>query len=157
MDPTESPSVPTPDDEEEIIELTEVVAEAPTEVLLELGAEVDELAGLKPRGPGPLSKKPRADQVEASKSDSLDDLLASLPDLTEDLEVPAKTPVKEAQPRMAGLQEMGQLIPEAELKEMVREVIQETVERLARELLPGLAAQVLERQFLALKKRLLED
>lgn len=90
------------------------------------------------------------------EEESLNDLLASLPDLPEDLDIPTEAPPLEFQAGEDLRRELAQRLSDLEMKELVREVIQETVERLARELLPEMAAQVLERELHLLKKRLTE-
>lgn len=144
-------------EEEEIIELTEVLGETPAEVILELGAGEADLKALKVQAGGPFREEPPEAASAAAKEDSLEDLLASLPELPEDLDIPAEAPALEIKPAAPLREELARLLPEAELKELVRQVIQETVERLARELLPELAAQALERQIQLLKKRLLAE
>jgi hypothetical protein len=153
----ESPPAPPEDD---IIELTEVVEEPPGEVVLDLrdtGGSLDFL-----RAPGPLeAEPPRAAPSRPAGEESLEDLLASLPELPEDLDLPppvtpAPSAVKPSAPPLPSVEAVAGL-SEAELRDLVREIIQETVTRLARELLPELAAAALDRELTRLKARLLED
>ena len=53
-------------------------------------------------------------------------------------------------------QDLAQRLSDADLQEMVRQVVQETVDRLARELFPRLAAEAIERELNLIKKRLTE-
>jgi hypothetical protein len=141
------PSPPPPDGEaDEVIELTEVVDEGTPEVVLDVRPESDALASLK------SAAKPQGEQPAAPQQESLDDFLASLPELPEDLDItPIASPPPKPQP-----QDLAQRLSDAELQEMVRRVVQETVERLARELLPQMAAEAIERELNLIKKRLTE-
>ena len=53
-------------------------------------------------------------------------------------------------------QALAERLSDAELKELVRQVVQETVERLTRELFPPMASEALERELTLWKKRLTE-
>jgi hypothetical protein len=174
--------------EEEIIELVEVVEDPHQETVLELTVEDEDLDSLGLPGraaPKDLPGKPPK-VVEEGQEESLDDFLASLPELPEDLaaaagesapkEVPAPEvppisevlpapeppPAPEAPPPVAAVspeglhQQVESALNPEELQAMVREVVQETVEKLARELFPQVAAEVLDQHLAALKKRLLE-
>jgi hypothetical protein len=169
MNPSDQtrPSPPPPDGEvDEVIELTEVVEEAPVgaaqeapmeavdeataEVVLDFRPGSEDLASLKSAAESP-EEKPAAPQEE-----SLDDFLATLPDLPEDLDI---TPEASPPPRRQ-VQELPQDLPQrlndADLQEIVRQVVQETVDRLARELFPQMAAEAIERELNLIKKRLTE-
>jgi hypothetical protein len=154
---TKPPPPPPAGEGDDVIELTEVVAEAPAEVVDEANAEVvldfrpgDDLASLK------ATAEPREKEPAAPKKESLDDFLASLPDLPEDLDISpeAAPPPKPAAPVLP--QDLAQRLSDPELKELVRQVVQETVERLARELFPQMAAEAIERELNLIKKRLTE-
>jgi hypothetical protein len=172
MNPSDQtkPSPPPPDGEvDEVIELTEVVEEAPAEsaqetptemvdegtaeVVLDYRPESEDLASLKSSAEPaePQEEKPAAPQEE-----SLDDFLSSLPDLPEDLDIsPEASPP--SRPQVQDLpQDMAQRLSDAELLDMVRQVVQETVDRLARELFPQMAAEAIERELNLIKKRLTE-
>jgi hypothetical protein len=162
------PFPPTPDGEvDEVIELTEVVEESPAEaaqeepieLVDEASAEVvldfrpvsEDLASLKSAAE-PQEKKPAA-----PKGESLDDFLASLPDLPEDLDITPEKPLPPQRPQVQALpQDLAQRLSDADLQDMVRQVVQETVDRLARELFPRLAAEAIERELNLIKKRLTE-
>ena len=158
MNPFDQTKPPPAGEADEVIELTEVVEEAPTEMVEEGSAEVvldfrsgsDDLASLKaPAGP---QEEKRAAPLE----ESLDDFLASLPDLPEDLDI-SREASPPAEPPAPGLhQELAQHLNDAQLQEVVRQIVQETVERLARELLPQMAAEAIERELNLIKKRLTE-
>uniref|UniRef100_A0A7V4LCC6 Uncharacterized protein n=1 Tax=Desulfobacca acetoxidans TaxID=60893 RepID=A0A7V4LCC6_9BACT len=162
MTPSELQPPPPPpgSGDDDIIELTEVVEETPAEVVLDLrdtGGSLDFL-----RAPGPLeTEPPGAAPSRPGEEDSLEDLLAALPDLPDDLELPGPTPVvpppgKAAAPPPGPAPGLAQL-SEGELRDLVREIIEVTVTRLAREMLPELAAAALERELTRLKARLWED
>jgi len=162
MDQEKPPHPPPAHGEDDIIELTEVVAEAPTEVVLDFRAGSDDLGPLKSPAPAPapapapVPEETRESPLTVQGEESLEDILASLPDLPADLDIPTEAPPLEIQAGEHLRRELAQRLAEAELKELVREMIQETVERLVRELLPEMAAQALERQINLLKKRLTE-
>jgi len=139
--------------EDDLIELTEVVEESPAEVVLDFRPGQDDLDSLKSPPPSPEEKlEPSSPEAE----ESLNDFLASLPDLPEDLDLPAQEPPPATRVPDRDLgQELAERLDEAELKDLVlRQVVQETVERLAREVLPEMAAAAFEREFRLLKKRL---
>jgi hypothetical protein len=164
------PSPPPPDGEvDEVIDLTEVVEEAPagaareapTEVADEGTAEVvldyrpgsEDLSSLKSWAE---PAEPQVEKPAAPREESLDDFLASLPELPEDLDI---SPEASPPPRPQALdlpQDLAQRLSDAELQDMVRQVIQETVDRLARELFPQMAADAIERELNLIKKRLTE-
>jgi hypothetical protein len=165
------PSPPPPDGEvDEVIDLTEVVEEAPAEAAQEATTEVadegtaevvldyrpgsEDLASLK-SSIEPQEEKPST-LPAAPQEDSLDDFLASLPDLPEDLDISpeASPPPRPQAPDLP--QDLAQRLSDAKLQDMVRQVIQETVDRLARELLPQMAAEAIERELNLIKKRLTE-
>jgi hypothetical protein len=168
MNPFDQTKPPPPPAEgvDDVIELTEVVEEAPTEAVQEASTEMvdeataevvldfrpgsDELASLK------SSAEPREEKPAAPREDSLDDFLASLPDLPEDLDISpeASPPPGLKTPDLR--QELAQRQSDAELQELVRQVVQETVERLARELFPQMASEAIERELNLWKKRLTE-
>jgi hypothetical protein len=161
FDQTKPPPPPPAEGVDEVIELTEVLEEAPAEVVDEANAEVvldfrpgnDDLASLKSTAePREETEAPPA----APPEESLDDFLASLPDLPEDLDISpeASPPPRPAAPDLR--QEVAQRLSDAELQELVRQVVQETVERLARELFPQMASEAIERELNLWKKRLTE-
>lgn len=152
-DPADSP-VPPAEGEDEIIELTDLVEEESPSTMAETAAEV--LIRLEPEARG------REDLVRAGKSepepgDNLDEFLASLPDLFEEPGTPDTQPAAAAPAAPALAPELTASLDEAALREMVREIIQETVERLAREMLPPLALQAIERELRRWKKILAES
>ena len=162
FDQTKPPPPPPPAGEDDLIELTEVVEEPPlelgdeaaAEVVLDLPAGSDELASLKSpvEPPGEKPSIPPA----APSEESLDDFLASLPELPGDLDIPAENQRLKRPAALALPQEVAQRLSDAELKELVRQVVQETVERLARELFPQMASEAIERELALWKKRLTE-
>ncbi len=179
MSPPEhdKPSPPSPGGENDIIELTEVVADAPTEAI-ELTEMVESAPAEAPEGApaevvldfssnGHDEKslkslvKPPEEQQEppsaAPREESLDDFLASLPDLPEELETAPETlpPPQQAAPDPGP--ELAERLSDEELREMVRQVIEEKVDRLAREVFPEMAAEALERELNLWKKRLSES
>ncbi len=182
MNPSDQtkPSPPSPDREsdevieltevvDEVIELTEAVEEASAEAAPEAAAEtVDEgtaevVLDYRPGGVDLASLKASAEPVEpqeekpaAPLEESLDDFLASLPDLPEDLDIsPEASPPPRSQIQDLP-QDLAQRLSDAELQDMVRQIVQETVDRLARELMPRMAAEAIERELNLIKKRLTE-
>jgi hypothetical protein len=161
FDPTKPPPPPPAEGVDDIIELTEVVDETPSEMADDATSEVvldfrpgsDEMASLKSTAE-PRMEKPETPAV--TREETLDDFLASLPDLPEDLDItPEATP--SPRPEAPDLrQELAQRLSDEELQELVRQVIQETVERLARELFPPMASEAIERELNLWKKRLTE-
>ena len=161
-----SPPPPPPGEEDDLIDLTEVMENGePLELTDEVGAEVvldfrdgtDGLAALKapaapPEEAPPAPPTPRA----APPEESLDDFLASLPELPEELDIPDATPPLKAAAAPDLPRELAGRLDEAELQDLVRRVVQETVERLARELVPPLALEAIERELARVKKRLAE-
>jgi hypothetical protein len=147
--------------DDDIIELTEVMDEAPAEGLDDGAAEVvlefspgSDLSALK----GP-SEPPAESAVPspAPPEESLDDFLAALPELSEDLDIPAKPAPPPTPPTPATQdlrQELAERLSDEDLREVVRQVVQETVERLAREVFPDMAAQAIDRELARWKKRL---
>ena len=145
-DQAKPPTSPPPGGEDDIIELTEVV--------LDFRSGTDDLAALKSPPPSP-EEMTEAALVEAEES--LNDVLASLPDLPDDLDIPTAAPPPETRaPEQDLRQELAERLDEAELQDLVRQVVQETVERLAREMLPEMATAAIEREVNLLKKRLTE-
>lgn len=161
------PQDPLAGGDDEVIELTEVVEEAaapeldetPAEVVLDFRPDRDDLDFLKPPADSQEESQaaPPAVPQEAPQEESLDDFLASLPDLPADLDVSADTTPAPAPPTPKLPQDLAQRLSDAELKELVRQVVQETVERLARELFPGMASEAIERELNLWKKRLTES
>jgi hypothetical protein len=159
---TKPPFPSPPGGADDIIELTEVVEEVPAEPFDEATAEVvldfqgeNGMDVLKAMEEAPEETPPTAPSA-VPQEDSLDDFLASLPELPEDLDVPLAMP-HPAGPAAAPLaQELAGRLSDAELTEMVRQVVQETVERLAREIFPKAACEAIERELTLLKKRLTE-
>jgi hypothetical protein len=146
-------------EEEDLLELTEEMApeaadEGAAEVVLDLRGGSDDLDALKALQPSP-EKEPPAPPAPPGE-ESLDDFLASLPELPEDLDTPGAAEPLEA-PAVPDLhQELAGRLSEAELQDLVRQVVMETVERLAREMVPQLATEAIERQLTRIKKRLSE-
>jgi len=149
---------PPPAGEDDLIELTEVVEEVPLELADEGTAEVvldfsggsDDLASLK------APAETREEKPSAPPGETLDDFLASLPELPEDLDISPETQPLRASPALELPPEVAQRLSDDELKELVRQVVQETVERLAREVLPQMASDAIEHELALLKKRLTE-
>lgn len=162
FDPTKPPPPPPPGGEDDLIELTEVVAEpvvepvdeATAEVVLDFAGGGDDLASLKSPVPPPEEKL--AAPPQAPSEESLDDFLASLPALPEDLDISAESPPPTAPLAPDLRRELAGRLSDAELKDLVQQAIQETVERLARELLPPMASEAIDRELVLLKKRLTE-
>ena len=163
FDQTRPPPPPPPGGEDDVIELTEVVEETPVEVVDEADAEMvldfrpgsEGLASLKSTGEPPEERT--GPPTAAPLEESLDDFLASLPDFPEDLDITTESmppPVQEA-PDLRW--ELAQRLSDAELKELVRQVVQETVDHLARELFPRMASEAIERELTLWKKRLTES
>lgn len=157
------PSPPPSGGENDIIELTEVVEHAAAEVPEDANAEVvldfrtggDDLESLK------SMVKPSKGEQEAPpmvpQEESLDDFLASLPDLPEDLDISTETSPLQKQATQDPRQELAERLSDEELKELVRQVVQEKVERLVEELFPKMAAEAIERELNLWKKRLTES
>lgn len=166
-DDQNTPPSPLPSGgDDDIIELTEVVDEAPPEGLDDGAAEVvldfgsgSDLSALK--GPSEPLEEPEAPSP-APPEESLDDFLATLPEISEDLDIPPVTPpppapaAPTATPAPDRRRELAERLSDEELREVVRQVVQETVERLAREVFPEMAAQALDRELARWKKRLSE-
>ena len=162
MEQTKSSS-PQPGGEDDIIELTEVVEEAPAEAPEDAAAEVvldfssggHDLESLK--SPAKPSKGPQRPPSTVPRGESLDDFLASLPDLSEDLDIspgtlpPQKPVAQDLRPALA------ERLSDEELKELVRQVIQEKVEGLIQEVFPKMAAEAIDRELNLWKKRLTES
>jgi hypothetical protein len=152
------------ENEDDIILLTDVVEEPSGEVVLEIAPAEEDLDFLFLKEPAPPPSPPAP--AAAAEDESLDDLLASLEDLPEDLGTPpplppAAAPLEEAPVAPAGLEEavrreLEAFLTEDRLKEIVREVIQERVDNLSRDLLPQVAAETMDRKIAALLKRLAE-
>jgi hypothetical protein len=181
MSPPErdKPSPPSPGGEDDIIELTEVVEgaspeaieltevvenapaeateDAPAEVVLDFSSGDQDQETLKS-----LVKPPEAQQdppSTAPREESLDDFLSSLPDLPEDLDTspePETPPLQEPATQDLG-QALAERLSDEELKELVRQVIEEKVELLVREVFPGMATEAIERELSLWKKRLTES
>ncbi len=171
FDPTRLPPPSPAAGEDDLIELTEVVDEeepieltdeAAAEVVLDLRAGSGDLSSLKApeEPPEEPAGEPTEEQTpappEAGAEKSLDDFLASLPELPEDLDISPEPRPLQAPPALELPPEVAQRLSDDELKELVRQVVQETVERLARELLPPMASEAVERELALLKKRLTE-
>jgi hypothetical protein len=162
FDHTKPPFPSPPGGADDIIELTELVEEVPAEPFDEATAEVvldfqgeNGMDILKAMEEAP-EEAPPPDPPGVPQEDSLDDFLASLPELPEDLDVPAAAPPP-VEPAAAPLgQELAGRLSDADLVEVVRQVVQETVERLARELFPKIACEAIDRELTLLKKRLTE-
>jgi hypothetical protein len=159
FDQTKPPIPHSPEAADDVIELTEVVAEAAVEPMEETAAEVvldfrggGDLASLKSPAKPPEAKPPAPPTAPAEES--LDDFLASLPELPEDLDISAEPPPPAASPAPDLGQELAGRLSDAELQELVRRVVQETVERMARELFPQMASEAIERELTLWKKRL---
>jgi len=167
-------SSPAPGGENDVIELTEVVEPAPTEAI-ELTEVVEDTPAAAPEDAQEevildlsaggrdqeSSVQPPGEQQDSPfpvpGGDPLDDLLASLPDLPEDLDTaPEKTPPPEqAAPDLRP--ELAERLSDEELRELVRQVIEEKVERLIREVFPQMAAEAIDRELSRWKKRLTES
>jgi hypothetical protein len=154
-----TPTPPFPNGgDDDIIELTELVDEAPAEVVDYATAEVvldfspdSDLSALK--APAEPPEEPDA-PAPAPGEESLDDFLSSLPELSPDLDLSLQTPLPPPPAALALGQELAAHLSDEELRELVRQVIQETVERLAREVFPDMAAQAIDRELARWKKRL---
>jgi hypothetical protein len=162
FDRVKSPQPPPPG-EDDLIDLTEVMEdgepleltdEAAAEVVLDFRNGTDGLAALK-APPAPPEEEPPAPPA-AHPEESLDDFLASLPELPEELDIPDNTQFLKGAAAPDLSRELAGRLDEAELQDLVRRVVQETVERLARELVPPLALEAIERELARMKKRLTE-
>lgn len=178
MSPPErtTPSPPLSGGEEDIIELTEVVEntaaeaieltevvesdptgvpeDAPAEVVLDFSSGDAEPESLKS-----LIKPPEEQQDPSTtpREESLDDFLASLPDLPEDLDPsPGATPFPSQADRDLR-QDLADRLSDEELRDLVRQVVQEKVERLVQEVFPEMAAEAIDRELARWKKRLSES
>ena len=157
---------PTAAEEEDIILLTDVVEAPPCEMVLEIAPEEQELDSLFFRE-SPSQEPPS--QEPGGEDEVLDDFLASLKDLPEDLGAPAipptgsETPAIQEdtapQPDNEGTvrREVESFLSEAELKAIVREVLEETVEKISREILPQVAREVTDRKVAGLLQRLTQE
>jgi len=133
--------------EEEVILLTQVVEEPPTEPVLELtDGEGDFLT--RPFSPA----RPEALPAGAETDDSLADLLAALKELPPDFAGP-EDPAGAAEPAPAP----AFSLPEAEVAAGVRQVAAEIIERLAREVVPQVAERLVAQEIRALKQRLCRE
>ncbi|MFZ2088131.1 MAG: hypothetical protein WAU47_06115 [Desulfobaccales bacterium] len=160
---TKSPPPPLSGGDDEVIELTEVVEEAaapgpdeaPAEVVLDFRPDRDDLDFLKPAAD--TRDESQAAPPVAPQEESLDDFLASLPDLPADLDISLDTTPAPAPPTPDLPHDLAQRLSDEELRELVRQVVQETVDRLARELFPGMASEAIARELNLWKKRLTES
>jgi hypothetical protein len=161
---------PAAEEEEEIILLTDVVEDPPSEVVLEIAPGEQELDSLfMEELRSRESESPPEAPAAADEDEALDDFLASLKDLPEDLGSPAispsfseerasqEYPVPQATLEEVVRRELESFLSEAQLQEIVREVVQETVGKISQELVPQIAAQVMDRKIGALLKRLAEE
>lgn len=147
----------------EALELTEVVEsdppaapeDAPAEVVLDFSSGGHDQESLK------SLVKPAAEQQDSPATvpaeESLDDFLASLPDLPEDQDTSPETPPLQKQAAPDLRQELADRLSDEELKALVRQVIQEKVESLVREIFPEMAAEAIDRELTLWKKRLSES
>ena len=151
------------EEEEEIILLTEVVEEPPSETVLNLTSGERELDSLFP---GELSAGgPESPPEVTLAGEELDDFLASLKDLPEDLGASASAPpAPRAEPpglhhglEEAVRRELAAFLQSPRFREMLQEVLQDMVEKMSQDLLPRMAAQVLEQKVAKIFKRLEED
>lgn len=147
------------EEDEDIILLTDVVEEPPNEVVLEIASGERELESLLGKEAAPQEAP---SPTPAAEDEDLEDFLASLKD-SDPAAVPPRPPesassrelsVSQAELAEMVRREVASCLSEAQLKAIVREVIQETVEDLSRELLPRLAAEVMDRKVSGLLKRL---
>ena len=136
-------------EEDDIILLTEVVEEPPSEVVLEISGGEQELESLLKGAPSQTSQE----------TTGLEDFLSSLEDLPEDLGTPAipaassevSAPLKTEPQEGSATGEPAELmltLSETELKELLREVAQETMEKLTHEM-----GEVLDRKIDAWRRR----
>jgi hypothetical protein len=137
-------------EDEEVILLTQVVEEPPTEVVLQVGSGDLNFLNLDPETPAPAGT--------GEAADPLADLLASLkefPTTGDSLAVPGPGP--EAALTASGSTQAGLPLSEAEVAELVRQEARQAVERLARELVPRVAEQLVAQEIKAWKKRLSQE
>ena len=159
MSPPEQTKPSPPSSGDDIIELTEVVEQAAEEVPADANTEVvqdfrggDDLESLKSQ-----VKPPEADPETSPtvpQEESLDDFLASFPDLPDDPDVSLETPTQQSQATQDPRQELAERLSDEELKELVRQVVQEKVERLVEEMFPKMATEAIEWELTLWKKRL---
>jgi hypothetical protein len=147
---------------DDIIELTEVVEQttempedANAEVVLDFRTGDDDLESLKSQVKPPKEEQEAPPAVP--REESLNDFLASLPDLPDDLDISRESPPSQSQAIPDPRQELAERLSDEELKELVRQVVQEKVERLVEEMVPKMAAEAIERELAHLKKRLAES
>ncbi len=150
------------EEEEEVILLTEVVEDLPTEVVLHLAGEtVPDSLYLKEPGRGEPESPPPA----SVGGDDLEEFLASLKDLSADSGAPASAASASlADPSVlqegfeeAARRQLASFLESPRLMEIVQEAVRETVEKMSQELLPRIAAQVLEQKIGAILKRLAQE
>jgi hypothetical protein len=152
-------SEPEISEEEEVILLTDVVEEPPTEAAPPQAPRPPESETFSSRASGP--EEAAASASAPDLEEDLDDFLATLKGLTEAERGPASF-TAESWRSQAGLeelvrQELTSFLHSSRFSEIVQTEVQKTVEKITRELLPQIAAQVLERKIAALVKRLAEE
>ena len=159
MSPPEQTKPSPPSCKDDIIELTEVVEQTADEAPDDANAEVvldfrggDDLEALKSQVKPPEAEPEAPPKVP--QEESLDDFLASLPDLPDDLDVSPVKPPPPSQATQDPRQELAERLSDEELKELVRQVVQEKVERLVEEMFPKMAAEAIDRELTLWKKRL---
>jgi hypothetical protein len=172
--------------EEDVIDLTDILEEGSSETVIEISSKMEDLDSLDlktllSQEAEAEAKPPEpADAAPEKKEESLEDLLYSL---KEEPGEPAAAPAPEMAfepipepgepvplPEVAIPPEATQEVPEEDVRqqaqaslsedrilEIVREVVRETVEKICRELFPGVASQVVTQEIEALKKSLEEE
>ena len=172
--------------EEEVIDLTDILEEGTSETVIEISSKMDDLDSLDLKTllsqEAEAEAKPPESPATAQgeKDQSLEDLLYSLKEVPEE---PAAAPAPEMAfepipepgepvplPEMAAFPAAAAAVSEEDVRqqvqaslseertlEIVREVVRETVEKICRELFPGVASQVVTQEIAALKKSLEEE
>ncbi len=148
----ENPQAGAPAADEDVILLTRVLEEPPTEVVLELPDGDQEFFKRLAADPSPA---PAAAPAAGEADDSLADLLASLKELPAEFGAPEAPGPAVEEPRAHQVSELA--TDEAAMAELVRQTAAEIVERLARELVPQVAERLVAQEIKAWKKRLREE
>jgi hypothetical protein len=149
--------VPPPAEEnEDVILLTDLVEDAPSEVVLELYPGKQDVDSLFLKD-SPLQSSPKT-PASPDAEDDLGDLLASLKDLPEDLGAAPGAATREQtavpeEPEAPGHREPMLYLTEVQLKEIIHEVVQETGAQLTQKLALRIAGEVLDRKIGAWRKR----
>jgi hypothetical protein len=177
----------TPAAEDDVIDLTDILEDGGSETVIEISSKMEDLDSLDlktllSQEAEAETKPPEepADTAPEKKDESLEDLLYSLkeepgepapapgPEMTfepipepgEPVPLPEVAIPPEAPPVVSEedvRQQVQSSMSEERILDIVREVVRETVEKICRELFPGVASQVVNQEIEALKKSLEEE